>query len=220
MLGIVWFWETAGRELYFYKNVVVLSQDVKRGTLITENMLSLKKFEVNKIIDQAINEGNEVIGLEAKHFIPKNTQLHPFYFESPGLLIGKNKYIMRIPNQWLYAVPNSLRRKDHILLYEIGNSNLINRLDENTSNIQTLDQKELEKIKDHIKFVFSTEVAYVKDSANREVRTLSVEERLDGSSVISEVDIIITEEQLKTLEQSVRNGGAILILNAEGGMKE
>lgn len=196
MLGIVWYWETYGREFYFYQDAVVLMQDVQRGTLITEDMLTTKKVEASQLIEQAILDKEKIIGLEAKQFIPQNAQLHPNYFETPSLMTDEDRYIVRIPNDWLYSIPNTLRRKDRVLFYLMQSDEIFNH---------------------HLgKVVMETTVAYVKDSANREVQTVSTQDRMDGSSVISEVLVFLTPEQVETLEKLTENGGKLIVMHSEG----
>lgn len=216
MLGIVWFWETNGREMYFYQEVIVLNQDVKRGTVITEGMLASEKIEADKIINNAVLDKKQIIGLEAKHFIPQKAQLHYFYFEDHDLITTDNKYIVRIPNEWLYSIPNSLRRKDNIVFYEINPDYLIEQEEENNSNPDTYDSED--EIKEKLgKQVLQAKTAYVKDSANREVVSISNNGRIDGSSVISEVLILITPEELRRLEEKIQDGGKFIIMHTEGG---
>ncbi|OEF99451.1 hypothetical protein BHF71_09065 [Vulcanibacillus modesticaldus] len=212
MLAIVWFWETNGRERYFYQGVIVLNNDVKRGTIIKEEMLSTQKVEADKIIINAIRNKNEIIGLEAKHFIPQNTQLHPQYFEIQSLITSENRYIARIPNEWLYSIPNTLRRKDKVIFYQTNSGDYFNQDSINTHNKESLVEIK-EKL---VNPILETTIAYVKDGANREVKTISYGARLDGSSVIKEVLVAISPEEFRRLEYAVMNGSKLTIMHIEG----
>lgn len=216
MISLVWFWETRGRELYFYEEVVVLNQDVKRGTIITEEMLINEKFEVDKLIDNVVIDKNQIVGLEARHFIPKDSQLHPFYFEQPQLTTDQNTLITRIPTEWLYSIPNTLRRNDEIVFYYINDSSSTD--DNNTDDsLNTHSNNEGYMLVENLgKPVLTARVAYVKDSANREVQTLSSQSRMDGSSVIAEVLVLLNFEQLQLLERYVMKGGKFIIMHSEG----
>jgi len=205
MLGIVWFWESNGRELYFYKEVVVLNQDIQSGTIIKEDMLQFQKVEEDKIISQAILTKEEIINLEAKNYIPKGLQLHPQFFESQELIKYKGAYIVRIPNEWLYSIPNTIRRKDSVVFYQVDFDKNNNSVTEDIENIINKNP------------IFETKIAYVKDSANREIKTVSTEDRIDGSSIISEVLIVATPEEFKILENAVNSGSKLIIMYSEGG---
>lgn len=216
MISVVWFWETSGRELYFYEEVIVLNQDVKRGDIITEGMLTTKKFEADKLIDRAVMDRNQIIGLEAKHFIPKDSQLHPFYFEQSQLTTDMNTLITRLPTEWLYSIPNTLRRNDEIVFYYIKD-NYTTDNDITEDALRTHSNNEGYKLVENLgKPVLTARVAYVKDSANREVQTLSSQSRLDGSSVIAEVLVLLNFEQLQLLEKYEKDGGKFIIMHSEG----
>ncbi len=217
MLGIVWFWETNGRELYFYKDIVVLNQDIQRGTIINEDMLVYEKLEADNIIDEVVLTKDILIGLETKHFIPKGAQLHLKYFEDQEIIMSENTYIVRIPNEWLYSIPNTLRRKDNIAFYQvtIRNENFLIKENQNISTYET-DSNENIKIIDDKNPILETKVAYVKDSANREVQTVSYEDRIDGNSIISEVSIIASPYQLMILENAINKGNKLIIMYSEG----
>lgn len=199
MLGIIWFWETNGRQLYFYQDIVMLNQDIQKGTVINEDMLIYEKVEIDKIINEAVISADILIGLETKNFIPKGAQLHLNYFDNQEILMVEDTFIIRIPNEWLYSIPNTLRRKDNIAFYVVNNES-----DEDTAIIESGNP------------IIETKVAYVKDSANREVQTVSYEDRIDGSSIISEVSIIASPMQLNILENAINKNNKLIIMYSEG----
>lgn len=216
MISLVWFWETSGRELYFYKEAVVLNQDINRGTIVTKEMLTIEKFEVDKLIDNVIMDKNQIIGLEAKHFIPKNSQLHPYYFEQSQLTTDQNNFITRIPTEWLYSIPNTLRRNDEVVFYYINDSASKTGIN-NEDSFKTHSNNEGYNLVENLgKPVLTARVAYVKDSANREVQTLSSQSRMDGSSVIAEILVLLNFEQLRLLENYIKDGGKFIIMHSEG----
>jgi len=215
MIGLMIFWETKGRELYLYCDVIVLKEDVKRGTIITPDMITVVKMQSDNLINNPITNENDVIGFAAKHFIPKNLQLHKEFFEIPELVTKNNEFIFRIPNDWIYSVPSTLRRKDKVIFYSVNADIGKKTISGHEGEIATYDPTEKINISD-MQPVFSTIVAYVKDSANRELVTVSKEDRLDGSSTLSEIDVIITLDNLKQLENIINNGSKFIIMYDEG----
>ena len=191
VLSVIWFWETAGREHFLYEKRLVLTQDIEKGTLIEESMLAYQSYEKNIIFKDAINDVNEIIGLEAATYIPKGTLLHQKYFEPSAVTLLEDQYIVRIPTDWIYSLPNTLRRKDCISLYLIGKQG-------GTSEI-----------------LFKTEIAYVKDSMNREIVDASNKERLDGTGVISEISLVLSIDQLQQLESAVKENNKVIIMYSE-----
>ena len=192
VLSLIWFWETAGRDHFLYEQRLALTQDTERGTVIDASMLAYYSFEKKIIFDEALKDPSEVVGLEAASFIPKGTLLHQRYFEPTAVELLEDQYVVRLPADWIYSMPNTLRRKDSISLYVIGRQ-------EGSSEI-----------------LFKTEVAYVKDSMNREIVDASRRDRLDGTGVISEISLVLTLDQLQQLEGVIRENNKVIIMYSEG----
>ncbi len=155
----------------------------------------MKKREGNTIIEGAIIDARGIIGKAASCFIPKGAQLVEEYFEDTELVLSEDEYIFRVPNEWLKAYPNSLRRGDTIFFHEINTDTITPVTSDGLVNLEQyrpLAQDEA---------IASVTVAYAKDSANREVITLSEEERFNGSSKINEIEIIVDVETVNLLRK-------------------
>ena len=183
-----------------------------KGDLITEEMLITFKINANNSIENSINDKNQIIGLEAKQYIPSKAQLVMEYFDKPELVLNKDQKIMKVPNEWLHSFPETLRRKDTVYLYAIKNQ------DDNTTTVEnSTKQVENSIVKtkndsyNNKLFVLSTVVAYVKDNANREVESLDAN-RLVGSSCINNVEIIITDKEFKVLKGYAESGYSFALL--------
>ncbi|WP_157213484.1 SAF domain-containing protein [Paenibacillus senegalensis] len=256
---IVW-WETDGRNRYMYESVLVLREDIRRGEVVHEEMLLSLRMDKHLILSDAITEPGTVIGKEAKHYVPAGTQLHPRYFEHPGLVTGEDMFIVKVPQEWLYSVPDTLRRKDQVVFFEVTKDVLdrtyANRQDypaagldgkpiqadtppegdengrsqgaassdsqgRNSSAHPGLPTHSYPDAYAHLVLssepLYRTTVAYVKDSANREVVTVGTEERLDGSSLISSIEIPLTAEDKSRLEEAVARGSKFIVAYTEGG---
>lgn len=216
------FWETRGREWALYSKVVVLNKDVYKGTLITGDMISVVPVERLSIIDESISNPDLILGKEARHFIPAYTQLHPFYFEAPALVLRPDQFIAKIPKDWIYAVPGTLRRSDKVVFYAVNPDNDARihseprtQMDGGPVPTLTTYQDVPAQIASGRPF-YETVVAYVKDSANREVRTVSKEDRFDANANISMVEIVVTLEELRMLENAYNQGKKFIIMYSEG----
>lgn len=221
-IAIVWFWESYGRERYLYTNVIVASEDIKEGTVINKDMLGLAKVEKSKVISGVMEDPDKIIGKASRHFIPKLSQMHESFLITKELVMDKDHFITPLPKEWIKAVPNSLRRQDTAYICFV-NSELFNNSDtpekENKvilapggNTIQTYNADQGKNIlvaagTPEIKTV----IAYVKDGANREVVTLSKEERYDGTAAISEINVNLTREEFKTIEEQIAKGSRIVI---------
>lgn len=195
------FWEFIGRSELLHKKIVVLKEDVIKGKLITADMLDEKKIDVNSLIENSITNKNDIIGLEAKHYIPANYQLVEEFFEFPILVLDDDEKIMKLPNQWIHSYPETLRRKDKIYLYAIKTNPEIP-----DNQILKTNNKSEEKL-----YIFNTTVAYVKDNTNREVESLDID-RLVGSSTISVIEVVITDKEFEMLKEYANTGYTFALL--------
>ena len=204
-LGFFIFWELKGRAEFLKSNVVVLNNDVIKGTEITADMLEYIKIDSQNIIENSITRYNDIIGLEAKHFIPAGSQLVPNYFDVSSLVLKDDEKIMSLPNGWIHSYPETLRRKDKVYIYAVEPSN--NESNDNSIKIDNSTKKtEQERI-----YIFTTTVAYVKDNSNKEVNSLD-DDRLVGSSTISNIEIVITEEQFEMLKTYTKDGYTFVLM--------
>lgn len=226
--GLMWWWESVGRQSILYEEVLVLKQDVQRGELIKESMLDTVRFEKARLIDHPVRDPKEIVGLEARQYIPKNSQLDVRYFESPELITDKDRLNFKIPNDWIYSIPNSLRRKDRIALYAVDRAVLqdaknkkIQIEDASTGgasgNPSTPEYVFTEDVSGMVQGepVLITIVSYVKDSVGREVVSIG-EGRMNANSAIKDIEIVDTVENLRKLEGVVKEGSKFIVMYAEG----
>jgi hypothetical protein len=239
-------WETVGREEYLYKNILVVTKDIQKGELITEDKLKYIKIEEDKIISNPVTTKKDIMNLAAKHYIPKYSQLSREFFDDPGIVLKKDQFIFNVPADWIKAVPSSIRRKDTALFYEIKNTDTNSGTAQSASqtepasnttavaeqgiNMYNLKDDDWLKTFDVKSFVTNADgkvkepvivatVAYVKDSSNKEVvdsdGKMKKDGRLDGSSEIQHIEIVVTLKDLRAMELSIANGNQFLVLSQE-----
>lgn len=203
------FWELVGREELLYSNVVVLREDVFKGVEITHDMLQYIKIDSQGVIKDCIINPDDIIGLESKHYIPAGTQLVSNYFDLSSLVLKNDEKIMKLPDGWIHSFPETLRRKDEVYIYAIepdrDNADSISKSDINVTNSNSK-INEQEKI-----YLLTTTVAYVKDNSNREVNSLD-DDRLVGSSIISDIELVITEKQFEMLRIYAQDGYTFVLM--------
>ncbi|MGD9678945.1 MAG: SAF domain-containing protein [Vulcanibacillus sp.] len=187
-------WETEFRESMLYKDIYVLKDDIEKNQIVKDDMLTVTKFDQSLIIENSVMDKNEIIGLEAKHFIPKGTQLSTEYFDNPKMVLNENEFIFKIPSDWIINYPTTIMSKDLVYFYPVQSG------------------KDTYKI-ENSPIVIST-VIYVKDSANREVTF--TKDRTIASASINSIEIVITNEQLNILKDYVYNGYKFILLTNEG----
>lgn len=113
------FWELWGRSNLGYQKVPVLKKDTERYTKITADMLTFKPIEhPNKgTLTGADVEGLE--GMAAGQYIPAGEPLYANYFTEAEFMTGEatDSFILALPEQWLAAYPQTLRRGDRVFFY-------------------------------------------------------------------------------------------------------
>lgn len=240
-----WYEWMGGREYINYEEVLVLNEAVVRGQEITVDNLSYAMEEKSKIIEGAVIIPENIIGLEAVNYIPAKTQLHMNYFENADLVLEQGEYIAQIPIEWTLSIPDSLRRGDEVIVYSVmydkelvnsltsqqqdvisvgNNSNNTN--DDTTGNSDneesensasaTVSEKKDSTSLNILNKVMDTKVAYVKDSANREVISIGEKDRLDGSSTIRAVEIVTTPENFQKIESQINQGAKLIVMYTDG----
>lgn len=182
-VGALGFWELWGRENITYDRVLVLKEALPKNTLITADMLRVKK--VDRAGEGALMEGekSEVVGLETTQFVPAGTELYREYFQESIFSVGEEqgRYILSIPTQWLKAFPQTLRRGDRAFFYCGG-----------------------EPVTDAV-------VAYVRDGTNQEVY-YGDDERLTSSSSVSLIEVVVDREQAALLGKLAEKGNKFVLL--------
>lgn len=212
-IAMIYFWETSGREKYLYKEVVVLNQNVEENTQVTPEMLDLAKINPANFIEGAVVKKEDVNGKYSAQFIVKNSQVCLVYFkDSAEELIKEDFYIFSIPTDWIVTFPNSLRKGDIIYFYPVKievekeeQGKTINNID----NLKITDKSDL----------LESEVAYLKDSGNREVIDTGEngqKPRYDASANISSIEIITNYEDVSHLQGLVDSGYKFIILYKAG----
>ncbi|PLT43525.1 hypothetical protein B8V81_5065 [Paenibacillus pasadenensis] len=233
----LWF-ETKGREMFFSEQVVMLTGEAARGDQISDGDWYYAKVPKDTVIDTVITDPSLIVGKVAKQYIPFKAQLSPTFFEDAELVTTSDQFMMKIPNEWVYALPNTLRARDKIVLKEIPRSVLEREkqadaaandpsvvpspspepAEGDASELpETYDPKAAGAVAGKAgEIVLKATVAYVKDSSNREVQSISSMDRKDGTSVIRDIEVVVSVDDVNKLEQYIEAGSKFLIMYQEG----
>ncbi len=205
-MAAIYFWETKGRKDFLYSPVVVLNQDVEAGTAITPDMIRQAKLDPGNMIEGAITREEKIAGKVAAQYIPKNSQLALAYFKDEAQEGEKiDSYIFAVDPEWIITFPSSLRRGDTVYFYPVR---LESDKEQNDRSIRDLESI---KITD-ISGLFKAEVAYLKDSGNREVVDTEGEQRYDASANIASIEIITDFQDVSYLKELAQGGWKFIIL--------
>jgi len=213
-ISLVYFWETRGREHFLYREVTVMAHSVEAGTIITADMLDVKSIDKGTIIEGAIVDKSSIIGKKAAHFIPGYSQLSQTYFEDENIVLKTDEYIFTIPEDWIITIPNSLRSGDIIYFYPVKIPDEKDESKETDGGTRNRSKEDISGIPEEGRedYILESVVAYLKDSSNREVVTISEEERYDGSSKIASLEIIAELEDISYLKDLAENSYRFIIL--------
>ena len=218
MVVAMYFWTTYGNEKLSVVPVFVAAENINKGTVIDPNKhFVLKDINIKYLLNNTVNENNMQIlsGKSANQYIPKGAQIVVDYFEDSGLVLKDGYVVFKIPNNWIYSMPSTVRRGDSILIYEVDSNlerNLNSTINRTEDNIRTgsillsgikLSSKEP---------ILETTMLYVKDGSMREVENVPGRGRLDATSSISSIEIGCTKEEIEVLEKSIVQGMKLLIV--------
>ena len=82
-LALLVFWEGFGREMLYYKEVVVTTHDINANEVISEEDLTTIKVLPETRLYQSYTSENidEIVGQTTMQFIPQNAQIVSEYLE-------------------------------------------------------------------------------------------------------------------------------------------
>lgn len=208
LLTIVGFvgWENYGREALTYQPVIVLQEEVQKGTIIEKNMLGLMMVEKETLIRRPVINPDQIIGQRSNTYIPGHLQLCSEFFSDPELVTGDGNYVFSVPMDWVYAYPQTLRRGDLVCFYGIDKE-----LAQESEDIEGTEGMEGIAPKHKENQLITAKIAYVKDSGNREVIDVTPD-RIDGSAAVSQIELVISEEKYQKLKTAAENNQVFVLM--------
>lgn len=255
-IGFIFFYDFYLKERIDSEEVVV----VKAGTTIsktdriTNKHLAIERRPKASLIEDVVlaKDIDKIVGNDAKHDMVGNQMISMSMIDFDDLVPDTElgEAIRPITNEWIYAQPGSLRRKDKIDIYLVrpdGSTNLTldgptqivsaeetveseedietleNTDDTNTNENTESTDESTEQTPNNISierkpFLQGVRVVYVKDSSNKEVVSSSEEgtanqdKRLNGSSTISDLEVILNEADFAKLMEEVIGKGSKLYI--------
>lgn len=213
--------------------VVVAASDINFKEPISEDALKVVQVKKDNLVNGAYQtqDINEIKNNYAAIDIKEGTQLYEALIDSYSLVPDEKKgeFIAPIPDEWLFAVPGSLRRAFVADFYAIPDEDqqmlkqIVNEANNEDSNKDEDKEQPIETNKDTdtvLKQVIDGEpilknvrVASVKDSSNSEVKNVEDQESGKTSTgVISNLEIISTSEMLQSLRDYTEMGYKIYVV--------
>lgn len=125
-MGGLAYWEIDGREAVLMDPVLVAKDQIKEGTMITENLFRVSGVMEENRIDGALEpmDLSTIVGKIAAETIVKNSQIVSAYFVEQTFFLNRGESIFVIQPEWISMRSSSLRRGDIIDIYEANGHSL------------------------------------------------------------------------------------------------
>lgn len=219
--------------------VVKAGEKIQPNEALTEDKLLVERRRKQDVVDKVIlaKDIEYILGEEAGNLLVGNTILSEDYIDFDKLVPNgdEGEAIRPITNEMIYAKPGSLRRKDEIDIYVINQETMkdevpSNVVSSNSSNGSIDDEDEhepidTEKLDEETKGKLSLQapiledikVVYAKDSSNQEVTNpdgtpTEPQERLNATGQISDLEVILNEEDFQLLMSHVIENKQLLYI--------
>lgn len=119
-VGVLFWWETAGREKFLMKEIYVTSKNIEAGEVI--EMRDFKSIRINEEGVQKgsmnLNEVKSVLGKLAKRNMREGEQLYAKDFCDKGSEVFNGISIYKIKPEWIDNRSSSLRKGDVVRIYD------------------------------------------------------------------------------------------------------
>lgn len=121
-IGALLTWEKWGKKQFLYDEILVLSENTPKGTVITEEMLESVRIDSGENDAIKISDADKIIGRESAFFIHKGVPLFSQYFEEEGLTAGSEsgRFVLAIPEEWQISSPQTITKGDRAYFYVGG----------------------------------------------------------------------------------------------------
>lgn len=199
--------------------VVKAGESIGKSEEITRDKLVIERRQRQALINDVVlaEDIKKIIGLDTKQELVGNSMISAKMIDFEGMEPNEKKgeAIRPITKDMIYAQPGSLRRKDVIDIYLISKQAIEAKENGPTST----SEKNISPDNSLKPFLQDVKVVYVKDSGNKEVVTATDEkvlsdkdERLNGTSQISDLEVILDNEDFSKLMKEVVDGQSQLYI--------
>jgi hypothetical protein len=196
------YWETDGRSRIVTKKVLVASQNIMEGEIITRQMLATVNAMPETVIAGAFtpDEVYKIEGKEASQNIAKSGQISGLSLREPSEAVKDKRSPYVIKPEWIDSRSSSLRRGDVIKIYNRDGSH----------------------------YFGDFEVVFVKDIGDKEVTDMvgedgrygshvsDIRSRAHSSGIISHLEILTELGEYQKILQFIDNTEEKLLIVQKG----
>ncbi len=194
------FWEVKGRETLLLDTVIVASEKIPAGTVISRDLLKGAGVLEESRIQGSLKWDmlHVAIGQVALRDIVENSQLSEEYLADNDFYLRSNESIFVLHPEWIAMRSSAIRRGDWIDIYE-------------NSGYYKIGTYRVAFVKD------ANEIEVTDGEGHKESDSLN---RTVSSSLISHVEIIANTKEYERIARSAQNGEAGLLLVQRQVMKK
>lgn len=200
--------------------VVKVNEEILKSEPITEEKLSIERRSKQALVEGVVlaKDIGQIIGQDSKQDIVGNSMISKKMIDYDELIpdASKGEAIRPITADMIYAQPGSIRRKDVVDIYLVYLDGSTSLHEDGPSKVNSDNDEEEKKQEDRslpidsmntTPFLSDVKVVYVKDSGNKEVVSSSEEQvtdkRLNATALISDLEVILNEEDFTNLMNEV-----------------
>ncbi len=194
--------------------VIVAKKDIAFKEKIQEEDLEVVGVPSDQVIESSLNPEDMKVALNAHAAIeiPKGAQIHSILLDSFDLIPNEKEgeFIAPIPKDWLFAVPQSLRKSYIADFYVISGDDqrVLNSLSDKETKKEDL---EAAITNDKEPILKDVRISSVKDGSNNEVVTTTSKDA-GSTGAISTIEIVANDEILNMLRDYTNKGYKLYVV--------
>ena len=200
--------------------VVKANEEIQKSEKITADKITTERRPKDTLISNVVlaKDINSIIGIDTSQLIDGNSMISGNMLDVEEIVPNKERgeAIRPITKDMIYAQPGSLRRKDTVDIYLVNKDGSTNMTTDGSSSKNSKNSEVAST--SATPFLQDVKVVYVKDSGNKEVVSATSEEntdedqRLNATSTISDLEVILNDDDFKSLMDQVLGKGAKLYI--------
>ncbi|MEK4671080.1 hypothetical protein [Niallia sp. FSL R7-0271] len=195
------------------------TEEIQKSEKITADKITTERRPKETLISNVVlaKDINSIIGIDSSQLIEGNSMISGNMLDVEEIVPNKEEgeAIRPITKDMIYAQPGSLRRKDTVDIYLVNKDGSTNMTEDGPSNKSSKNSEAAST--SATPYLQDVKVVYVKDSGNKEVVSATTEEttedqRLNATSTISDLEVILNDDDFKKLMDQVLGKGAKLYI--------
>lgn len=122
-VGMLFSWEKWGKYRFLYGEIIVLKENIEKGTIISKDMLEVRSWPDGDDKRLKIGQDEKIIGKVAAGRIHCEIPLYEDSFLENDMVAdkSKNRYVLSIPKDWIESCSKILKVRDMAYFYYQGN---------------------------------------------------------------------------------------------------